>query len=71
MYLDRYNFNYRKEVKDKIIRKNNLLVEYNSEVYLKNLKENIEKDYLLFHFLEENIKMEIIRNDLVDYKCKN
>lgn len=53
MYLDRYNFNYRKEVKDKIIRKNNLLVEYNSEVYLKNLKENVEKDYLLFHFLEE------------------
>ena len=64
MYLDRYNFNYRKEVKDKIIRKNNLLVEYNSEVYLKNLKENIEKDYLLFHFLEENINVKINKQEV-------
>ena len=64
MYLDRYNFNYRKEVKDKIIRKNNLLVEYNSEVCLKNLKENIEKDYLLFHFLEENINVKISKQEV-------
>ena len=64
MYLDRYNFNYRKVVKDKIIRKNNLLVEYNSEVYLKNLKENVEKDYLLFHFLEENINVKINKQEV-------
>ena len=36
----------------------------NSEVYLKNLKESVEKDYLLFHFLEENINVKINKQEV-------
>lgn len=64
IYMDKYKFELKKGFKDRFNRINNKLFEYNSEVYLTNLKNSSEKNgnFELFHLLEENI--EVKRNNM-------
>ena len=59
IYMDKYEFELKKEFRDKFNRINNKLFEYASEVYLANLKDDSEKNdnFELFHLLEENIEV--------------
>lgn len=59
IYMDKYEFELKKEFRDKFNRINNKLFEYTSEVYLSNLKDRSEKNdnFELFHLLEENIEV--------------
>ncbi|WP_304181157.1 hypothetical protein [Leptotrichia trevisanii] len=59
IYMDKYEFELKKEFRDKFNRINNKLFEYTSEVYLANLKDDSEKNdnFELFHLLEENIEV--------------
>lgn len=59
IYMDKYKFELKKGFKDKFNQINNKLFEYNSEVYLTNLKNSSEKNgnFALFHLLEENIEV--------------
>ena len=43
IYMDKYEFELKKEFRDKFNRINNKLFEYASEVYLANLKDDSEK----------------------------